>query len=164
MTNLHRETEAARALLANIRDVIGDDEDMAHDAVEGETSLLEEMAKAVARIQEVAAFEAALAAQIEQLEARKSRFANQGERIRTALCVAMGDVGLKKAELAGATLTLKPVPPKVVVTDEAAIPAAFWKPSDPKLDRKALLAALKDHPVDGASLSNGSTTISISVR
>ncbi len=160
--SLQIEAEAARSLLANIRDVIGDDEEMAHDAVEGETGLIEAITSAVARIGELEAFESAIAEQVKALSARKARFGDQAERIRTAVMVAMGMADLKNLELASVTLSRKTVPPKVVITDEAAIPSRFWKPSDPTLDKKALLAALKaKEPVAGAELSNGAETISI---
>ena len=156
------EAEAARSLLANIRDVIGDDEDMALTAIEGETGLTEMIGGAVSRIQELEAFEAAIAEQVKALNERKSRFARQSEHIRQAILVAMGHVDMKKLELPHATVTRKPVPPKAEITSEADIPSKFWKPADPKLDRKALLEALKDKEVvPGAALSNGGETIMI---
>jgi hypothetical protein len=61
-----------------------------------------------------------------------------------------------------ATLTRKPVPPKVQILDEAAIPSQFWKRADPALDKKAIGDALKaKQDVPGATLSNGGETISL---
>ena len=69
---------------------------------------------------------------------------------------------LKKLELPQATISRKPTPAKALILDEAAIPARFWKPSDPKLDKKAVLDALKaGEAVPGTSLSNGGETIAI---
>jgi hypothetical protein len=52
----------------------------------------------------------------------------------------------------------------VVITDEHAIPQAFWRPQPPKLDRKAIGEALKaGQAVPGAQLSNGGTTLAIKV-
>lgn len=160
--NLHVETEAARVLLANVRDIIGDDDDAIHDALEGETNLLEAISDAVNRIAELEAHQEALAIQAKALAERKSRFEVQAERVRAAVLVAMGIAELRKLELPQATISRKPVPPKAVITSEAEIPSRFWKPSDPKLDRKAVLDALKAKEiVPGAELSNGSETISI---
>jgi hypothetical protein len=51
------------------------------------------------------------------------------------------------------------------VVDEREIPEPFWRPQPPKLDRKALLAALNaGQTVLGASLGNGSTTITVRTR
>lgn len=160
--DIAREREAAKALLANIRDVLGDDTDAIRDAIEGETELLEEIGKAVCRVGELAALEAALEARLEQIKARKDRLSDQAERIRTAVCVAMSDAGLRKLELPEATISLKASPPKVLITSEADIPARFWKDQAPKLDRKAISDALKSkEDVPGALLSNQPETIAI---
>jgi len=160
--NLSREAEAARALLLNIKDVIGDDEDAAADAIEGETSFKEACAAAVERLAELDAHDAAISAQIEKMRARRARLEGQADGIRAALSAAMAHAELKKLELPTATLSRRPVAPGVVVTDEAEIPSEFWKRGDPKLDRKALLAALKDgQTIAGAALSNGGETISV---
>jgi hypothetical protein len=46
--------------------------------------------------------------------------------------------------------------------DESHIPEAFWKPQQPKLDRRALLAALKaGEVIRGAALDNGGTALSV---
>ena len=156
------EGEAARVLLANIKDIIGDDEEMTLTAVEGETSFLEAVDAALARIAEVTAHAEAIAAQAEALRARKERFLHQGERIRTALYVALGQASLRKLERPQATLSMRAVPPKAEILDEAAIPGKFWKEQEPKLDKKAVLDALKaKEDVPGASLSNGGETIAI---
>jgi hypothetical protein len=52
--------------------------------------------------------------------------------------------------------------PKAIILNEADIPSKFWKAQDPKLDRKAVLDALKaKEAVAGAELSNGGETIQI---
>lgn len=159
---LTREAEAARTLLLNIRDVIGDDEQAAADAVEGETSFNEACAAAIARLAELDTHDAALSAHIETLRARGQRFKKQAEGIRAALAAALAQADIKKLELPAATLSRRPVAPSVIVTDEASIPADFWKRGEPKLDRKALLAALKDkQDIPGATLSNGGETLAI---
>lgn len=160
--NLQIQGEAARCLLANIRDVIGDDEDMVATAVEGETTLIEAIGGAVNRHQELEAHQQALETQIKALSERRSRFADQAARIKAAIHVAMGQGELRKLELPQATLSLRAVPAKAEIIDEAAVPAKFWKVQDPKLDKKAVLDALKaKEDVPGAILSNGGETISI---
>lgn len=166
MSNVSRsliiQGEAAKTLLANYRDVIGDDEDLALTAVEGETSLIEVITEAVARLQELDGFSAAINAQIKTLSERKSRFENQHDRIKAAVCVAMQQAELRKLELPTATLSIKAVPAKAEITDEALLPSKFFKAQDPKLDKKAVLDALKaKEDVPGAVLSNGGETLSI---
>jgi hypothetical protein len=160
--SLRKEAEAARALLANIRDVIGDDDEAIVDAVEGETDLIEAISDAVARLDQLEAFEKALSEQMDALSDRRSRFKEQGDRIRQAILVAMGQAELRKLELATATLSVRAVAPKVEVVDESLVPSKFWKAQDPKLDKKAVLDALKaKETVPGATLSNGGETLSI---
>lgn len=159
---LSQEAEAARALLANLRDVIGDDEQAREDFLEGETGLKEAIAAAVDMIGEWETFAAALKLRIDEMKARRERMETRAEMARAAVASAMGSVDIKKLALPEATLTLKATPPKVIVTSETDIPAKFWIEQDPKLDRKALLEALKDGQViDGAGLSNGGQTLQL---
>lgn len=154
--------EVAKALLANIRDVIGDDEEMTLTALEGETDVVETIKQAVDRMHVLQAYAEALASQIKTLAERKSRFEAQHGRIKAAVAVAMGQSQLRKLELPAATLSVCAVAPKAEVTDESLIPAKFWKPQDPKLDKIALLKALKEkEDVPGATLSNGGETLAI---
>ena len=159
---LHIQGEAAKALLLNIKDVVEDDAEMIETAIEGETSLKEAISAAVDRILELDAHEEAIAVQIATLQVRRERFEHQSDRIKAAVHVAMGQAELRRLELPQATLGVRAVPPKAEIVDESMIPSKFWKPSDPKLDRKAVLEALKaKEDVPGATLSNGSETISI---
>lgn len=155
------EAEAAKALLANLRDVLAGDDDLAADMIEGETGLMEAADAALARIQELDAFEAAIKAQIDDLKARKDRFARQAEMIRAALGSAMGMADLKKIERPSGTISLRAVPPSALIVNEAEIPSEYWMRQDPKLDKRALLSALKDGPVPGATLNNGGQSVSI---
>ena len=156
------ESEVARSLLANISAVIDDDEEATLGAVEGETNLIEAITAAVERIAQLESLEDAAKLRLDAIKARRDRFARQADNIRTALVAAMGATTLRKIELPLATISLKPVPAKANVFAEADIPAEYWKPQDPKLDLKAITDALKAKTViPGASLTNGSETVSI---
>lgn len=156
------ETEAARNLLATYAEVLADDAELTATTIEGETDLLGAIERACRRIGENDAFVDGLKGHIASLVTRMERFKAQTETLRTAICVAMEVASLKRHEMAEATITLKAVPAKAEITDESAIPAKFWKPSDPKLDRKAVLDALKaKETIPGATLSNGGLTIMI---
>ncbi|MFM7010629.1 MAG: siphovirus Gp157 family protein [Betaproteobacteria bacterium] len=157
---IRAEAEAAKALLANIRDVIADDDEMAMTAIEGETSFLEIVDDALDRIIELETFMEALETRIKDASERRSRFEEQRDRIKAALLVAMGQIEQRKIERPVGTISIRAVAPKVEVTEEADIPAEFWKPQDPKLDKKSLLEALKaKRAVPGATLSNGGETL-----
>lgn len=159
---LHIQGEAARSLLANVRDVIGDDEEMIATVVEGETGLIEAISASVERMRELECHSKTIDDLISDLRQRQSRFDMQSKRIKAAIHVAMGQAEIRKLELPQATLSLRSVAPSAEITDEASIPSKFWKPQDPKLDKKALLDALKANEyVPGVVLSNGSETIAI---
>lgn len=161
--NLFRESEAAKVLLAQIADIIGDDEEAKADAVEGETNLLEAIDLAVQQLVDDMATIKGLNDYIEKLTNRKERLQDRVAHFRTALAAAMEQAGRKKIDHPAVTLSLRAVAPSATVTDEAAIPSKFWKPAEPKLDKKAVLAALKaKEDVPGALLSNGGQTLALS--
>lgn len=164
ISDIRIETEAARHLLMNFRDVLGD-EDAADIAIESETNLKEAIATGTRRILELDGMVAGIGAMLATLKERSDRLDRQRVTLRTAINVAMEAAGMKKVELAEATLSLRPVPPSVQIIDESAIPSRFMKPQPPKLDKRAMLDALKAHePIPGATLSNGGTTLSIRTK
>jgi hypothetical protein len=96
---------------------------------------------------------------------------------------------LRKRGTPAGTVSLKAVPPKAIIHEEAEIPARFWQPQAPKLSLKDLTEALKAReaalakplaladpsarsealrqvdetysPIPGAALSNGGQTVQI---
>lgn len=159
---LREQTSAAQALIEQMRDLVGDDDDMIATAIEGETDIHEAIAKAFARLAELKALMAGIDGMVLDLRARGDRFGKQSELIRDAIRLAMETAELRKIELPLGTISLKAVPPKAEIVDESAIPSRFWKTQEPKLDRKAVLDALKaKETVEGAMLSNGSQTIMV---
>lgn len=161
LQELKEQTQLARGLLQTFASVLEDDEQAAADMIEGETSLDEAMAKAVKRIAELEAMDTALAIMAEQISARRSRLKAQCDSLRTAITISLEATNTKRLELPFATVSRRAVAPKAQIVTEAEIPSQFWKRADPKVDMRALLAALKEGPVPGAELSNGSETISI---
>jgi hypothetical protein len=156
------EAETALHLRNAMQDILGNDEEMIHDAVEGQTNLLETIDAAVTRCNTLTAFEEAIDLQIKRLKDRKDRFTKQKELIRAAIHTAMQQAGLPKCERAHATITIKKCPQKVEVVAEADIPAEFWKAGEPKLDKVELLKALKNKEViAGVKLSDPETTLEI---
>lgn len=159
---LKEEATAAAALLANIRDVVGDDEELALTTIEGETNLVELVRRAIQRVQDLEDHGEAIGERQKTLKERKERLDNQAERIRLSVLAALEQVELARLELPEATLTVKDVAPKTIVTVEADVPAKYWKPQPPKLDMKAISEAIKaGENVAGATLSNKSRTLQI---
>lgn len=160
--DLTREAEAARTLVASMKDVLADDDDLTSDTVEGETGLIEAIGAAINRLAEIDAYHDAIKSQIGNLRKRADRFDAQAERLRAAITLSMEMATIKKVELPVATVSLRAVPPKAIVSSEADIPSDFWKVPDPVLDKKAILDALKAKQfVPGAELSNGGMSITV---
>lgn len=156
------EAEAAKTLIANMKDTLGDDADLIADTVEGETEFFEVMKRVVERIGELDAHTNGLTEYTKVIAARKSRLEQQAENLRTAVAVAMEMTGIQSRELPGATITLRKKDREPVIVDEAQIPAEFWKPQDPKLDRKSLRTEAKSgREIPGVELDNGGSVLSI---
>lgn len=160
---LTREAQAARELIAKLKDIIGDDEDFAMDVIEGETSLVEVVNAMLAQIGEAKTHIAGITTYAEGIAARKARLKAKVERCRNALAVAMQTVGIKgPIRCPLGTVGLNDTAPKAVIADQKLIPEEFWRHPEPELDLKAIAAALKEgRTVPGATLSNGGVTISI---
>lgn len=158
---LKEESEAARSLLLNLRDILADDDEAKADTIEGETNLIEAIGSAVARLNEIEVLSESIKEYAGSLAKRKARLEDQADHIRAAILAAMSIAEIRKLELPIATLSVASTPPKALPIIEAEIPSQFWKRQDPKLDLRALLAALKEGPVPGAELSNGGESLKI---
>lgn len=157
-----QEIEAARVLREQIAQLAQGDEDFIRDTLEGETELPALVRSLLAGIGEDEAMAEGIDAYAKDLASRKERFTNRAKLKRALICSALEISGRKSMETDVGTATLSAVKPKAIVTEEADIPAEFFKPQPPKLDQTALSAALRDgREVKGASLSNGGFTIRI---
>jgi hypothetical protein len=187
--DLERELKAAELVREQVQDLVGEDLALIRDSVEGQTSLFEIMSAMAEADGEEAALVEGLAAFIKKLQDRKMRIEARREIRRALMANALDVAELPNLVTAAGTITRKALPPKVIVVEEADIPARFYVPQEPKLDRAALLKALKEraaaiaeitaepgslddkgalatidrkHPtIPGATLSNGGTTIQI---
>jgi hypothetical protein len=162
--DLQREIEAA----ANLREQLAaiGDEDLTRDMIEGETSLIEMVEAMVMQDGEDAAHVVSLKQYAEALGARRDRIEARIETRRGLLAKAMEIAGRNKIETASGTISLGVSPVSAIVTDEASIPSEFFVQPPPKLDKRALLAALKESresgkDIPGATLSNGGARVTI---
>jgi len=189
---LHKEMGAAKVLREQIADVAAGDPEFIRDTIEGETSLHEMISAVAASLLEDTALADGIARLTDDLETRKERILARAETKRALIASAMEIGELAKIETPAATISVRPVPPKALIIEEADIPARFWEPAPPKLNKRAILDALKErqaaiadalshdepgarsaaldaaraaHPeIPGAALSNGARTISIRVK
>jgi hypothetical protein len=161
---LHTATQSADVLKEQLREIAGDDVDVIRDTLEGEIDLRGLIALAAEQNGLDAASVSGLDEFIDKLQDRKGRIVKRIGMRRAAILAAMQSGEIKTLETPAGTITRKAVPPSVLIVDEAAIPAEFWKPSDPKLDKKAVGEALKaGREVAGAMMSNGGETLQVRV-
>lgn len=155
--DLEREKRAAEALRSKLAGITDEDWTL---TVESETNFVEAVDKALKEIDDAQALVLGIEAMGAQLEERRTRYDGRIKKLKEAICLAMQVGEVQKLERPSATLSLKRVPPGLVITDEKQIPMDYFVRQDPRLDRKAVMAALKDkQDVPGCTLDNGSITI-----
>jgi hypothetical protein len=144
------------------------DEQCILDTLEGETNLNEALAEVAQSALEDEAMAEGLTGLIQSLQERKSRLEKPGETKRTLIIMAMETRRIEKRQAAERHPLGRATKPKLVVTDESLVPAQYFKPVDPVLDKAALKAALESlkpgKTIPGAELSNGGVSLTIRVK
>jgi Siphovirus Gp157 len=141
------------------------DDETLRDTVEGLTNLPELLARILRSHLDDLALLAALRTRILDMQERFARLEVRSDKKRALVASVMERADIKKLTEPDFTASLRQVPPGLVVVDERAVPEPFWRPQPPKLDRKGLLAALNaGQAVPGATLGNGSSTITVRTR
>jgi hypothetical protein len=139
------------------------DDETLDDTVEGLTSLPDLLAGIVRSHLDDLALAGALRERMAQMRERLARVEARAEKKRTLVLAAMDDCAMRKLTAPDFTASVRPMPVSVAVLDERQIPAEFWAPQPPRLDKAAISAALKaGQEVAGARLD--STGLSLSIR
>jgi hypothetical protein len=138
------------------------DDELLRDTIEGLSDLPEILATILRSHLDDIALATALRGRLSDMHERLSRIEGRAEKKRALVASVMERADLRKLTEPDFTVSLRPTPPHLVVTEEGAIPATYWKPHPPKLDRKGLIAALNSGvKVSGAILGNGGMTIAV---
>jgi len=88
------------------------------------------------------------------MKARLDRFEGSARRKRELALKTMVEADIPKLTVADFTASLKQGAPTLEVLEEEKIPAAYWKPQPPKLDKQGLLSALKaGTEIDGVTVA-----------
>ena len=141
------------------------DEETLLDTLEGLTNLHEMLAAVVRSQLDDLSLVAALRARMGDMQERLWRLEQRADKKKQVITSVMERAGIKKVTEPDFTLSLRPTPCPLVVTDEKNIPSLFWKPQPPKLDRQGLISALKNgQDIPGATLGNGGLTISVRTK
>lgn len=141
-----------------------DDDDTWQLALESETDVKEYLRTVERKREDAAALEEALSSTIDALRQRKARFERREQAMRALMFSAMQWADLTKVELAEATLSIRNGAPKVIITDEAAIPDEFMRVrrEPDKILIKDALSNFEDVP--GATMSNAESVLSVRVK
>jgi hypothetical protein len=152
----------AAELKAQFADI---DQETLTDTLEGASGLPEAIAAVVRSSLNDAALIEALKGRLEDLDLRLGRFKDRYEKKRALARWAMQEAGLDKVMAEDFSVGLRKGLEKLDVSDEGKIPAQYFVPQPVKLDRKAVLDALKTgNAVTGANLVMGETSIQVRVR
>jgi hypothetical protein len=141
-----------------------DDETLA-DTLEGLTDLHEILAAVVRAALTDEAIAAGLQQRIGAMEERLDRLRYRAAKRREIAREVMIQSEIKKVTAPDLTLVMRPGSPALVVTDEAAVPAEFWEPREPRLNRQKLAAELKlGAEVQGVQLSNPQPVLTVRTK
>jgi len=151
------------ALLAAFPELAEDDQALA-DTLDGETDAIDVIARFIREGREDEAMAAALDAMMKDMGERKQRIKARAERRRGIALSLMQAVGERKIERPDFTASVRSVPPKVEITDEAALPDALCKVTRSP-DKAAIKQAIEaGEDVPGAMMSNGTETLTVRTK
>lgn len=161
MTNLYTLTDQYQQVLELIAEQ-GDEQALA-DTLESINEALEDKADNYVRIiKTLEAQNEAIKTEVTRLQQRKTANDNGIKRLKESLKESMLVTGKTKFKTDLYSFNIRNNAPSVDIPDETAIPKTYWVKQDPKLDRKAVLQALKDgQKVRGAEIK---VTQSLAVR
>ncbi len=149
-------------LVADFHDA---DEETLNDTLEGMTNLTEMLAEVLRSQLEDQAMGSALRGRISDMQERLSRFEDRARKKRELVARVMEQADLRKLVEADFTVSLRPSRPPLMIIDDEAIPADFWRPQPAKLDRQGLITALgAGRDIPGAVLGNPPMTISVRTK
>lgn len=127
---------------------------MIRDTMEGLDFEFEEKAETYAKIIKTLEMDiAGLDEEIQRMTKRKATIKNNIDRLKRSLEGAMIATGKRKFKTPLFGFGIQKNPPSLNVLDETKIPEEFWIEQQPKLDKKAALAYVKENKVDWAELS-----------
>ena len=149
-------------LLAEVPEI---DEQTLADTLEGLTDLREMLAEIIRSALDDEALVAGLSTRLSDMKARIERFETRAKRKRELALKAMSEAEISKLMATDFTASLRHGVPLLEVIEETKIPAAYWKPQPPKLDRQGLLAALKGGTIiEGAVLEPARMQLSVRTK
>ncbi len=162
--NLARSREHIRAQIERLRithpDIMDDDE-LFQLALESETDITEFLGRVVKRMIEADTMVKAQTIELKELHDRRDRYEARHDAMRSLAFNVMQDAALKKIELPTRTLSIRMGTPKVIITDEAALPDNLVRIKREPYKVAIKLAIENGITVPGATLSNAEPTLMV---
>jgi len=141
------------------------DEETLADTLEGITDLHEILAQIVRAALTDEAMASGLQQRMGVMAERLDRLHFRAAKRREIARDVMVEAEIKKVTAPDLTLLVRPGTPALVVTDESAVPAEFWEPREPRLNRQRLLAEVKQGvAVQGVQLSNPQPVLTVRTK
>lgn len=138
------------------------DEQALADTIEGLTDLHEVIGAVVRAALEDEALASGLKDRLGVMQGRLERLQERAVKRREIARDVMVETEIKKITAPDFTISIRSGSPSLVVVDESSIPANFWEPRDPRLNRQSLLAELKHgSEISGVHLSNPEPVLSV---
>lgn len=160
--DIHLYTHLRQKLLEAFPDA---DEDTIRDTLEGLTTLHELIAETIRSALIDEALQSGLRLRLQDMKERLSRLEARSVKKRELALEAISEAGLRKIEQPDFTASARACPSSLVVLAEDQVPASYWVPQPPKLDRQALLGDLKQgNEIPGAQLSNPKPVLSVRTK
>jgi len=140
------------------------DEQLLLDSLEGETDFHRFLAAVVRRICEAEACAEGIGDLIREVRERQARFEQRSNAMRALAFKLMTQADVRKLELPQATLSIRAGQPRVIITDEAALPpdCVRTRTEPDKITIKNLLA--RGDQVPGAELSNAEPALAVRIK
>lgn len=147
--DIEKEAQAVLLLQDTLKELGVNDPDLIDISIGSETNFKEAVEELLKLEGETAGLRAGLESYMATLADRVKRFKAREEWCRTMVAVALKQANQPRLETGYGTVSLKNLPAKVVVHEEADIPADFWitpppaPPPEPIIDKTTILERLK---------------------
>lgn len=129
-----------KRLLADIPEI---DPETLTDTLEGLTHLHEVLAQLIRSALADEALASGLSTRLADMKERLDRFETRAKRKRELALLTMTEAQIGKIEVADFTASTRHGSAPLQIVCEEKIPAAYWKPQPPKLDKQGMVTALK---------------------
>lgn len=137
----------------------GEDEQVYLDTLDSINEAIEDKAEGYVKIiKSIEGDNDAITKEVTRLQERKKRNTNAIKRLKENLQIAMEETNQDKIKTKLFSIGIQNNPPKIDIKSDQSIPKEFWTEQAPTIDKKSLLAYLKEgKEVDGVELKQDSS-------